>query len=51
MTRLTMPQLVALRFASDEELPGLLERAERERLAPDDIKGAIKAWVPDLLRT
>lgn len=49
--RLSKPQIVALRFASDEELPGLLERADRERLTPDQIKRAIKKWVPDLDRT
>jgi len=46
-----MKQIVALRFASDAELPGLLERAVREQLRPDDIKRAIKTWVPDLDRT
>lgn len=49
--RLTKPQLIALRFASDEELPGLVDRADREHLTPDQIKGAIKSWVPDLDRT
>ena len=49
--RLSNAQLVALRFASDGELPALLERADREHLAPDQIKRAIKNWVPDLDRT
>lgn len=49
--RLSNAQLVALRFASDEELPVLLERAERERLTADQIKRAIKNWQPDLDRT
>jgi hypothetical protein len=44
-------QIVALRFASDEELEALVERATRERLSPADIKRAIKNWVPDLNRT
>jgi hypothetical protein len=48
---LTNKQRVALRFASDEELPALLERASRESMAPDDIKRAIRTWVPDLDRT
>ena len=48
---LTTKQIVALRFASDEELPGLLERASRESMKPDDIKRAIRTWVPDLDRT
>jgi Family of unknown function (DUF6526) len=51
LTRLSSPQIVALRFASDEELPGLLERAEREQLTADQIKRAIKNWLPDLDRT
>ena len=51
LSRLSKPQIVALRFASDEELPALLERAEREHLAPDQIKRAIKNWVADLDRT
>jgi Family of unknown function (DUF6526) len=51
LSLLALPQLVALRFASDDEIPALLERAERDRLAPDDIKRAIRNWVPDLMRT
>jgi hypothetical protein len=51
LARLTRAQLVALRFASDEELAALAERAEREHLSADQIKRAIKNWVPDLDRT
>ena len=51
LARLSKPQIVALRFASDEELPILIERAERESLAPDQIKRAIKNWTPDWDRT
>jgi hypothetical protein len=40
-----------LRFASDEELAALLERAAREKLMPADIKRAIKVWTPDFDRT
>jgi hypothetical protein len=49
--RLSKPQIIALRFASDEELADLLARADRERLTPDQIKRAIKDWQPDLDRT
>jgi hypothetical protein len=51
LSRLSRQQLVALRFASDAELPALLERAEREHLTGDQIKRAIKDWVADLDRT
>jgi uncharacterized protein DUF6526 len=51
LSRLSTPQLVALRFASDAELPALLERVEREHLTADQIKRGIKNWVPDLDRT
>src|SRR5258707_200795 len=40
-------QLVALRFAPDEELPGLVKRAIEEKLSRTDIKKAIKNWRPD----
>ncbi len=49
--RLDKAQLLALRFASDEELPGLLERTASEKLDGDQIKRAIKQWVPDWDRT
>ena len=51
LARLSNPQIVALRFASDEELPTLVERSEREQLTADQIKRAIKNWLPDLDRT
>jgi len=44
-------QIAALRFASDAELPALLERAVRENLKPDAIKRAVTTWTPDLDRT
>jgi hypothetical protein len=48
---LTLKQLAGLRFASDPELPALLERTARETLTPDDIKRAIRTWVADHDRT
>ena len=51
LARLTKAQVVALRFASDQELPGLVERADREQLSADQIKQAITNWAPDWDRT
>ena len=51
LAQLTPKQVVALRFASDDELGGLLERAVREKLPPVEIKRAIKRWRADHLRT
>lgn len=48
---LTTRQLVALRFASDEELPGLAQRCLKGELTKgDEIKKEIKAWRPDNAR-
>jgi hypothetical protein len=44
---LTIGQLVALRFASDAELPGLAQKAMNEKLTPDAIKKSIQNWRPD----
>jgi hypothetical protein len=51
LTRLTRPQLIALRFASDAELPSLADRAAAEGMAPTQIKQAVKDWQGDYLRT
>ena len=51
LARLEKPQIVALRFASDAELPALVERAERDKLSADQIKQAITNWLPDWDRT
>lgn len=44
---LTFGQIAALRFASDEELPGLLQRTIAEKLLPNQIKKSIQNWLPD----
>lgn len=51
LAKLSKKQITALRFASDDELGALLERAGRENLSPKDIKASIKTWRPDLYRT
>ena len=47
---LTDSQFVGLRFASDAELPGLVQRALDEKLSRTDIKKAITNWRPDYSR-
>jgi len=47
---LTEDQLVGLRFASDAEIPKLVERALNEKLSRADIKKAIQTWRPDYWR-
>ena len=47
---LTDSQLVGLRFASDAELPALVQRALDEKLSRSDIKKAITNWRSDYSR-
>jgi hypothetical protein len=51
LAKLSKKQIAALRFASDEELGALLERAARENLDPKAIKASIRTWRPDPHRT
>ncbi len=48
--QLSFNQLAALRFASDEELIPLLDRALQEHLSPDEIKRQIRDWQSDDMR-
>lgn len=47
---LTEDQMVGLRFASDAEVPNLVERALNEKLKRREIKKAIQNWRPDYWR-
>ncbi|MGB5106202.1 MAG: DUF6526 family protein [Candidatus Zixiibacteriota bacterium] len=49
-SRLTMRQVIGLRFASDEEFVELSKRAANENLSEDQIKKTIKNWRPDNYR-
>ena len=49
-SKLEDDQLFALRFAPDEELPALTNKALNENLSGDDIKKAIKNWKGDYER-
>ncbi len=50
ISELTEQQLIALRFASDAEVPSLVEKILRENLEPKAIKQAIQTWRPDYWR-
>ena len=47
---LTESQLIALRFASDNELPALVAKVLAAKMKSKDIKQAIVTWRPDMFR-
>lgn len=51
VARIALPNLIALRFAGDAELPALVEDVLAGKLArPDDVKRRIQDWQADWLR-
>ena len=51
LARLPLGRLIALRFASDAELPGLIARVLSQELRTSaQVKEAIREWQPDFLR-
>jgi Family of unknown function (DUF6526) len=51
LTNLAPARLIALRFASDAELPALIARVRSNELSTNrDVKQAIREWQPDYLR-
>lgn len=50
ISEITETQLVGLRFASDAEIPKLVERALNEKLSRTEIKKSIQNWRPDYWR-
>src|ERR1700759_169023 len=45
--RLNIRQIIALRFAPDDEFLDLVDKALNENMAPEDIKMAVKEWKAD----
>lgn len=48
--KLKLGQIIALRFAGDEELLELMEKAIKQRLSPKEIKLQVKNWQGDYRR-
>ena len=48
--RLTIRQIIALRFAPDDEFVALAQEAAEKNLAADAIKQAVKTWRADTYR-
>jgi len=46
-SRLEPKQIIALRFASDDEFPALAVRAAEQNMLPDAIKRQVKYWRAD----
>jgi hypothetical protein len=48
--RLTIRQIIGLRFAQDDEFVAFAKRAAEENISEDDIKKSIKNWKGDYYR-
>jgi hypothetical protein len=48
--KLTLPQIIGLRFSCDEQLPELIREALKENLPQGEIKKRVKVWQPDFVR-
>lgn len=49
-SRLTVRQIIGLRFASDGQFVSLAQKAADEKLSEDAIKRAVRQWRPDTYR-
>ncbi len=49
-SKLSVRQIIGLRFASDDEFPDLADKAVTENLSEKEIKKAIKNWKADMYR-
>ena len=48
--RVSIRQVIGLRFASDDEFPELVKRAVEENLSEDQIKQSVRQWRGDYYR-
>ncbi|WP_169089645.1 DUF6526 family protein [Paenibacillus sp. PL91] len=48
--RISISQIIALRYATDDKFPALCDRAAIERMSPIAIRSAIEDWRPDTMR-
>jgi hypothetical protein len=49
-SKLTSAQIIALRFAGDDEIIALMDKSIKENIAPKEIKKNIKNWKADYHR-